>query len=447
MRLISFILITVMTVGVQADWIPSGPRHYYDSHIDQSKISTGGPLLNYRDNGVWRSIKPEFVLDDGWLRSDSGVHQVAFNVGTNKIYYQQDGHILGLDIGNLYAYRKSTNERFWLASPDFNKRSYVGATVTFTDIYPNVDLTITNSSDDLTHYFTFSQLARDQIETWWQNTGQLDDIYIVNTFKVDASRLNLSLSDSVGSVSLDSESDITNLLTFGEGLFYSQRGLVELHKPDSNSDRLYRRMMRVNGETYLAEGFPWSEIRTWDQGSIGHNATFGNTSLGGSAGAIEPGTNNKISNKYVMNNENGTITSITVGIRDNWNGDDTVIAYVYDDNATFPNSLIDTAFIEVESSTISWVQGSSTMSGSLTASAVYWIGSQNITSVSANTALAYTSTSDLDGVLVTDPTPLDDPWSGGSVASRNTYSIYITYTASGGAPEQPSGRRRKILVR
>ena len=119
-------LILILLVGwSKAEWVPSGERECYDSTTKLYRKATGGPPWNFQtDDDNWYKINPDFYLDNGWLKSDSGRHKVYAQLSTNTVWMEWSGHWLGLKIGPLFALRYSTKDTTRLANPDFSTRSY-----------------------------------------------------------------------------------------------------------------------------------------------------------------------------------------------------------------------------------------------------------------------------------------------------------------------------------
>ena len=287
-KIVSLLIVAFPAADLFGQWVPSGPYTYYNAELDRTRIVGGGPLRNYYADGAWRSVNPEFRYVGNWLVSDSGYHKVAANLTTNVVWLNWRGHYLGIEVAPLYACRASTTERTKLADPSFTSRSWDGSIITIEDVYPGVDLEIENDPDALKHRYHFHPAARTALETWWQNNGQHDDMWVVNTFRLHIDSLNCNWSDKVSGFTLDSERELTLPVRIGSAAaeFFLPNQVVELEATDGEQGSLSYRLLRIGGNAYLAEGFRWATVREWDAGTIGHYAVFGNKYNGNAKGAI-----------------------------------------------------------------------------------------------------------------------------------------------------------------
>lgn len=431
--LLTIFLMSAIWSGAAAEYVPSGPRSFYNADVDSSKYATGGPLRNYHSDGQWRQINPDFRVKGGWLVSDSGQHSVGANLSTNVVWVEWEGHYLGLEVAPLYAYRKSTGVRIKLADPSFTQRSFDGPFIRITNIYPNVDLEIRNEPTSVQHRFIFSQSARDAFGIWWQNNGSHEDIYIVNSLKLHTDSLNLPVSVDL---SVDQDIDRVN---FGDLFGLSRRRMY--HENGNHTDTVYKRIVNISGSHYLLEGFKWTTIKDWSDGDIFHYLVLGSDGdyteelqFGGSLHAVV-----FIDTSGVA----GTATAVWVrGRGDN----DEVNVGLYADNAGSPAALISFATIHIDGAgPLEWHTAAYTET--IDATTVYWILIQNNTASSVIVAYDGPVSTARDGTknAYEDPAPPTDPQSGGTIQSRtnNNRACYIEYTAAGGAADISYVRRVK----
>lgn len=435
MRYLSILILVLLPAMVFADYVPSGPYRFYNAEVDSSRVASGGPLRNYNDNGTWRTINPAFRLDGGKLVSDSGRHGVEADLSTNIVRLDWKGHILRLEVAPLFAYRRSVATRWKLADPNFTTRSYSDNTILIENIYPNVDLRIVNDPDGLKHSYTFHQAARDAFETWWQNNGAYDDIYIVNAIRLDVDSLGLSWTDSTGGFDLTESRDITGAVRLKLGAatrFFLRPTRIQ---PDTTDEWavVYKRIIVIGGNPYLVEGFKWSTVRTWSDGDIYHDAEFGGKGNSGSNLGIVP--DDKYASIFTMGASEGTMDSIYISAKRIGGTNDSITLFVYDDSSahggtdTVPAALIATADGYVVVSSSGYENFGTTISGSVSASTDYFLGGHN--SNESNCYFEGTATATYDEVEETDPLPLSDPF--GSLNDDNQYSmnIWVVYTVAG----------------
>jgi hypothetical protein len=435
LRLLAILLLPLMAV---ADYVPSGPYRYYNADADSSRVATGGPLRNYYDNGTWRAVNPNFSLVGGKLVSPFGRHKVQADLATNIVRLDWWDYILKLEVGALFAYQRSVATRWKLADPNFSNRSYIDNVITITDIYPDVDLRIINTPDGLKHSFTFHQAARDAFETWWQNNGKHEDIYIVNAIRLGVDSLGLSWVDSAGTFDLSTNRDITGAvrLKLGGATKFFLRPNRIMHDTADGWATVYKRVIIMAGDPYLVEGFKWTTIRDWPEGDIYHDAEFGGKGSTGSVVATTDGW--KVACIYTSGGTAGTTDSIYITAKDNGT-DDSVFCFYYGDSAdyggsdTVPAALIDTGdnYIEVVTNTYA-TYGVAMSGGTIGASTNYWIGIADKTGGVVRVEAEAIAT--FDQVESTDAVPITDPW--GTIGDDNQYkmAVWIIYTVAGDGP-------------
>ncbi len=434
----TILLIFLLAATASAQYLPSGPRADYNATVDSSMKATGGPLWNYEDANGWHRINPNFRLESGWLVADSGEHEAHADLATNTIWLEWNGHWMGLKVGPLYALRYSTKDTVRLAAPVFTNRSYSGNEITFTDIYPGVDVTITNTVSSLEHHFSFGADALASIETWWLNNGSLDDIYIVNSIRWIVDSLNCPMTDNLGALVLDEPRDITGKVEFmseGTPLFAMQKSAVTNTGYIDNYDdyrkaTLYNRVILLNDNVFHLEGFKYSDIRGWPGAGVSHSELFGNNNTTGdfNSGLV---ADDKISFNHTMNAETGTATKLHFRATNGGAGSGTVTGFIYSHNVSDdPDALLATSTSTATVNVQAYTEYNVDISYSLEASTEYWIGIQN---QGANTMrIQDNGSDDLDSKQNTDALPLEDPHSAGLEQSINAY-IWIVYTVSGGA--------------
>jgi hypothetical protein len=439
MRIVLAILL--LASPVWAGFEPSGPYTYYNPETGQTRVATGGPLRNYFDGSIWRKINPDFQAIGGQLVADSGYHKVITDPTENIIWLDWNGHTLGIKAGNLYAYRKSTDTRTPIATPDFTYRSYDANIITITGIYPNVDLEIENRTGHLRHRFIFHQAARDDFETWWQNNGQHDDIYVVNAFRLYVGQLNCDWRDQVGDFDLSVDRDITGLveLRYGDAAeFFLGDERVKLSTGPVDHTPLYKRVMLIGGNPYLAEGFKWTTVRVWNDGDIIHNATFGNQSETETA-SHSMADDETVAARFQGPNFSGTLDSVYAFVHDNWSVNDTAKFFIYSDSTvagqTYPGHILASASgrVAIFSAAATYGWKGDAVSVALTSGEYYWMGLNlaEITTGGGTASINASAATGGDFNNIADPLPLIDPWDGGTVQVK-VLSIYGVYTLDTG---------------
>lgn len=434
MRVFFFILLLLPFSSRAAYDVPTGPRANYDASTNMYIKATGGPLWNYDDNGTWRAINTDFRLEGGRLVSDSNTHKVYGDLSTNTFWLEQSNHWLGERVGPLYAIDWVTKDTTRLASPDYSDRSFIANTVTYINIYPGVDVVITNSSSGFSHQFDFSPTAMAAIETWWDTHGASDDIYIVSTVRWFIDSLNCALIDDAGSIDLETPSDITGAVRFLTGgtpllacraMNVSNGGYINSYD-DYRVAPLFNRFIAIAGGIFHAEGFNYAAVRGWSGGGVAHSELFGNDN---SSGTTDMGlvVDDKVSFNHTMNAETGTAVSLHCRLHDSFNGDGVATGFIYSHNAGTddPEDLLAVSTTTATVNVSSHVEYSVDISYALEASTEYWIGVQN--SGPTTIRVQDNNANDLDSKQNTDALPLEDPHTAGLEQSVNAY-IWVVYT-------------------
>ena len=165
--------------------------------------------------------------------------------------------------------------------------------------------------------------------------------------------------------------------------------------------------------------------------------TFGFTSIGATTGIFCAGNESSVAMYNLF--ENGDISKLTIySLQTYLDTDSTVKAIIYTDNSTTPNTLEGTGVETVLDGAISsWKDMLFSSTISLTAGN-WWIGAirSNITSYVLDISLDTVNGNGVIGNPDTYSDGAESPWSGGTSNSYK-YSIYATYTASGGAASPP----------
>ncbi len=173
--------------------------------------------------------------------------------------------------------------------------------------------------------------------------------------------------------------------------------------------------------------------------NIGY-ATVGTTSntIGNNLGT------NVYGSKYTPSS-GGILTTAYINGHNNWNGTDTIVVLIYDDTGGYPHALIsESSEIVISSSSYQW--WSATISGTIVASSDYWLFVRNKT-VGSSSVRIHNDANTISGYRASDASPTDDPFASGATVNNNSeYSIYITYTASGGGGSMVANRRRNLSI-
>lgn len=447
--LIKLFALLLLAATVSAEYLPSGSRSSYNADVDSSRLATGGPLRNYLDGSTWREIKTDLRLDNGALVSDSGFHSFHADLATNIVRLDWQGHILKLEVAPLFAYRRSTNTRTKLANPNFTNRSFSGSTITIRNIYPNVDLDIINTPDAMKHRFTFHQAARDAFDTWWANNGSLEDIYLVNTFRLDVDSLGLRWADSAGNFDMTSERDLTRYVRLKSGTltkFFLTKTEVWLDAAPGGHLDLYKRLMLIGGTPYLAEGFRWVDARLIGDGPLKHDVTFGNES---ETADFNLSGNRKLGSPFMMGGTPGIADSIYSYNHNAWgDGPDLLQWVIYTDSSdhggtdSVPAAMVDTtdSYITISGSNIALYGQEFTRTVNLSANTLYWLMFQCNDAYYGRSA---GTGNDRARREVPDTRPLDNP-SGAGAGWTEIISVYVVYSIGGDGLDT---RRRLQIIR
>lgn len=159
--------------------------------------------------------------------------------------------------------------------------------------------------------------------------------------------------------------------------------------------------------------------------------TVGTTGTGGSNSAIS--VDDKAASIW-RSGRAGSAATIFIRAANNFNGDDTVIGFFYEDSSidggsdTTPGALVGqtTDSIFFTSGTPSWQSAS--ISGTILKNSLYWIGFAN----GGNSSCAWDYLelgSGNERYIVADALPIADPWGTPGAAFTNRFSAYIVYTA------------------
>lgn len=170
---------------------------------------------------------------------------------------------------------------------------------------------------------------------------------------------------------------------------------------------------------------------------------IGYSTVGSTSNTIGNNTSTNIYGSKYTSINGGTLLTAYINGHDNWNGTDTVVVLLYDDTSGYPHALIaESNEIIINSSSSQW--WSASISGTIEAAAAYWLFVRNKTITSA-TVRIHIDANTISGYRTSDPSPTNDPFANGATINNNSeYSIYITYTASGGS--LISHRRRIVSI-
>jgi hypothetical protein len=158
--------------------------------------------------------------------------------------------------------------------------------------------------------------------------------------------------------------------------------------------------------------------------------TFGRTDVAASNKTLS----NRARGSEFTTSEDGTGDSITIYV----DAACEIGGAVYDDNSSLPGNMVDTSTLYESPSSGGWVSFTSAETPSYTASTIY-----HIMGVDAGTDPVMRWDTDAGiGSWWPDTWPLSDP-APAPTASDKRYSIYVTYTATGGGAEL--FRRRRLL--
>ncbi len=165
--------------------------------------------------------------------------------------------------------------------------------------------------------------------------------------------------------------------------------------------------------------------------------------VGSTSNTIGNNTGTNVYGSKYNSTNGGSLVSAFINGHDNWNGTDTVVVLIYDDTGGYPHSLIgESNEIIINSSSYQW--WSAPISGTIAASTDYWLFVRNKT-ITSSTVRIHNDANIILGYRTSDPTPTNDPFANGATINNNSeYSIYISYTASGGSSSANPNRRRKI---
>lgn len=306
---------------IAQDWVPSGTHTWYNVDLNKTRVHGGGPPYNYQNpaDGIWKATNLTWVASGGNLFNLTNGHRSMIDGTTNIIKYEKEGHIIRQRAYALLAYRRSTHQRVLLDdTPDFSNRSFNDSIVTYTDIFPNVDLEIITRLGSLASHWVFHQAARDQFGTWWANNGSPSDAYwaVATRFDIDSLGGDVSLHDSTGQMDVSVDIDIKRRMDFksdGNSLFHCPPEYLDQFIPwvsgdgEGTSWPVYRRIVHISGKKYLIEGVKWTDAQQVPVGDISHDTEFGNNTIYGSNASL----NNRQRGTTAVPASSGTMDSIT----------------------------------------------------------------------------------------------------------------------------------------
>jgi len=172
---------------------------------------------------------------------------------------------------------------------------------------------------------------------------------------------------------------------------------------------------------------------------------IGYTTVGSTSNTISNDSGTNLYGSKYTSSSGGTLTNAYINGHDNWNGTDTIVVLIYDDTGGYPHVLIgESNEILISSSSYQW--WSASISGTISASTDYWVFLRNKT-IGASSVRIHNDANTISGYRTADPSPTNDPFVDGATVNNNSeYSIYITYTASGGGGSMISNRRRIVSI-
>lgn len=299
---LALVLILIMATAASAA-TPIGPASWRnpDGSVSHAMGIGGAPALCDSINGQW------FFIQDNWSRvgqakiwrSVNG-REAIFCDSVGGVHFKKGNHHLGLHKPRLIRFSLIDSTYQILdgtAVPDsVTAREHV---VTLWGIFAGINLRIQNNPKVLRQSalrWEFTQAARTALAAL---PGTWNDRLVSVVYEVDHDSLNASLSDVGLSAGPITVGDGTAVWSIPPSFLEADTGLTEIP--------VYKRIARQGGKTYFFEGFSATATAQVIPGSLQHNATFGNTSVGIGNQAM----NNIIIGAVFPSASAGTLDSIT----------------------------------------------------------------------------------------------------------------------------------------
>ena len=234
-------------------------------------------------------------------------------------------------------------------------------------------------------------------------------------------------------------------------IFYLRESKVDNMPFIDNSDDyrtadLYNRIILIDGNIYHCEGFRYSDIRQWPGDGVYHNETFGQTTeYSSTSRGITTGLQNVIEATLT---EAATTVSFSYMGHDSWSNDDPVYAVIYEDDGNEPGAVVEKS---TDSAAVTNQAGYELITipivTSLSASTDYFIGIWNNSSSTTRIGgAASTGATNFETRTVATYPTIVDPWDTSddqNLGTGNYWTMYMTYTVSGGGDAQT--RRQRVI--
>ena len=306
--------------------IPTGPRTWFNDQTGTRTVALGGGALpiNYKaddsEGGDWRRIALQWDENLGEYSASQSYHRAQIDTdGAAEFMWPAAGRRRALRLRPNRLVKVDIASRSWttlaVASPP-SAIEQRGASLWMRDIYPGIDRRLRFFNNSISDGVAFNQSARDALAGAGPWAGKM----IGTVSHVDLGDLpNAVLRDRLGAaLSIDAqgristevvhiESDGTRLLSLAGGsrlyLYTQQNGRVETPLVPVHNYLAFRA-----GQLFLVELFDPMVVAGWQDGTITHDAEFGNNSTETNLSSLKGIVNGLVDSPST----NGTADSIWV---------------------------------------------------------------------------------------------------------------------------------------